>query len=262
MVRVESHYNPRARGAGVYGLSQIKPATARGLGFSGPAEALFDPETNLRYGMRYLKGAWEQGNGDVCQTAMKYKGGHRTTVMSKSASVYCSNVKRHMAEIRSRKTPAMSDTATLVAAVEPTVRKGIVARSVAAKPAAARGQAEAVETAKTQALEAQVAKVDAPAATQVTTAAALAPAETVNTNGAAAAIAAPVPAPRPIVRLAENRVAPLIGPIRAQAGVSVGGRVTHRSQPEIDRDRFGGAFDASTPAPSAAPAASGGLSFN
>lgn len=267
VVRVESHYNPRARGAGVYGLSQIKPATARGLGFSGPAEALFDPETNLRYGMRYLKGAWEQGNGDVCQTAMKYKGGHRTTVMSKSASVYCSNVKRHMAEIRSRKTPAMSDTATLVAAVEPTVRKGIVARSVAAKPAAARGQAEAVETAKTQALEAQVAKVDAPAAakttaTQVTTAAALAPAETVNTNGAAAAIAAPVPAPRPIVRLAENRVAPLIGPTRAQAGVSVGGRVTHRSQPEIDRDRFGGAFDASTPAPSAAPAASGGLSFN
>jgi len=71
VVRVESHYNPRARGSGVYGLSQIKPATARGLGFSGPAEALLDPETNLRYGMRYLKGAWEQGGGDVCQAAMK-----------------------------------------------------------------------------------------------------------------------------------------------------------------------------------------------
>ncbi len=57
VVRVESHYNPRARGSGVYGLSQIKPATARGLGFDGPAEALLDPETKLRYGMRYLKGA-------------------------------------------------------------------------------------------------------------------------------------------------------------------------------------------------------------
>ncbi len=265
VVRVESHYNPRARGAGVYGLSQIKPATARGLGFSGPAEALLDPETNLRYGMRYLKGAYEEGNGDVCQTAMKYKGGHRTTVMSKSASVYCSNVKRHMAEIRSRKTPAMSDTATLVAAVEPTVRKGIVARTVAAKPAEARGQAETLKThaAKAEAPAALTAAAHSAEATEVASAAAaLAPAASAPANGAVAAIAAPVPAPRPIIRLAENRIAPLIGPSRNEAGVPVGGRVVHRSQPEIDRDRFGGAFDASTPAASSVPASNGGLGYN
>jgi len=150
VVRVESHYNPRARGSGVYGLSQIKPATARGLGFSGPAEALLDPETNLRYGMRYLKGAWEQGGGDVCQTAMKYKGGHRTTTMSKSASVYCSNVKRHMAAIRSRKSPAMSPDSTLIAAVEPTVRAGIIERTVAAKPVLARVATQSVVAAAPQ----------------------------------------------------------------------------------------------------------------
>ncbi len=260
VVRVESHYNPRARGAGVYGLSQIKPATARGLGFSGPTEALLDPETNLRYGMRYLKGAWEQGNGDVCQTAMKYKGGHRTTVMSKSASVYCSNVKRHMAEIRSRKTPAMSDTATLVAAVEPTVRKGIVARTVAAKPAAARGEAE-------------TAKVVAPTTTSASTSASVAEApaavalgttQEASATGAIAAIAAPVPAPRPNVRVAENRIAPLIGPSRADEGTPDGGRVVHRSQPQIDRDRFGGAFDATKPLPASMPAQTpaGGLGYN
>ncbi|WP_156418451.1 lytic transglycosylase domain-containing protein [Aureimonas sp. D3] len=236
VVRVESHYNPRARGAGVYGLSQIKPATARGLGFSGPAEALLDPETNLRYGMRYLKGAYEEGNGDICRTAMKYKGGHRTTVMSKSASVYCSNVKRHMAEIRSRKTPAMSDTASLVAAVEPTVRKGLVARAVAAHPAEARGEVKPTVAATLS----RPQSTNAPAAATALTGTDEA------TSGAIAAVSAPVPAPRPIIRLAENHIPPLIAPQQAEAGAPDGGRVTHRSQPEIDRDRFGGAFDAST----------------
>lgn len=238
VVRVESHYNPRARGSGVYGLSQIKPATARGLGFDGPAEALLDPETNLRYGMRYLKGAWEQGNGDVCQTAMKYKGGHRTTVMSKSASVYCSNVKRHMAAIRARKSPAMGGEApTLVAAVEPTVRSGMIAREVAAQPAAAR-KAVAIAMAPDAA---------APA-----------------TNAAAAvltvpAASAPVPVARP-VRVAENAprpASPKASDGSIGVGSMVGGRVVRREQPDVGR--FGDAFDASAPA-SAAPA--GGLGFN
>ncbi|MBO0902480.1 lytic transglycosylase domain-containing protein [Jiella sonneratiae] len=99
VVRVESRYNPRARGAGVYGLSQIKPATARSLGFSGSASDLLDADTNLTYGMKYLKGAWEQSGHDVCGTAMKYKGGHRTTRMTAAARSYCSKVKAHMAEL-------------------------------------------------------------------------------------------------------------------------------------------------------------------
>ncbi|SKA03917.1 lytic transglycosylase domain-containing protein [Consotaella salsifontis] len=103
VVRVESHYNPKAKGGRALGLSQIKPATARSLGFAGPSEALYDPETNLRYGMKYLAGAWEQGGHDICQTAMKYKGGHRTTVMSRAAATYCANVKKHMAAIERRR---------------------------------------------------------------------------------------------------------------------------------------------------------------
>ena len=99
VVRVESRYNPRARGGGAMGLSQIKPATARSLGFSGPASALLDADTNLTYGMKYLKGAWEQGGHDVCRASMKYKGGHRTTRMTSAALRYCSAVKAHMAEV-------------------------------------------------------------------------------------------------------------------------------------------------------------------
>ena len=114
VVRVESHYNPKAKGSGVYGLSQIQPSTARSLGFSGAPSDLYDPETNLRYGMKYLAGAWQQSGHDVCGTAMKYKGGHRTTVMSRSAAAYCANVKRHMAAIERRRGPVNSG--TLVAA--------------------------------------------------------------------------------------------------------------------------------------------------
>lgn len=114
VVRVESRYNPRARGRGVYGLSQIKPATARSLGFSGSASDLLDADTNLTYGMKYLKGAWEQSGHDVCGTAMKYKGGHRTTRMTASARSYCSKVKAHMAELDlSRRAPGRAVPATI-----------------------------------------------------------------------------------------------------------------------------------------------------
>lgn len=149
VVRVESRYNPKARGAGgVYGLSQIKPATARSMGFSGSANALLDADTNLTYGMKYLKGAWEQGGGDVCKASMKYKGGLRTTRMSKSAARYCSAVKAHMAEIvKRRRMPAVIEApaeepglvGTLVAAVTPTQAPSVSAktraRAVSAKPA-------------------------------------------------------------------------------------------------------------------------------
>ncbi|OQP87821.1 hypothetical protein BTR14_04535 [Rhizobium rhizosphaerae] len=58
VVRRESGYNPKAYHRGNYGLMQIRYATARGLGYNGPAEGLFDAETNLKYATRYLRGAW------------------------------------------------------------------------------------------------------------------------------------------------------------------------------------------------------------
>ena len=45
----ESRYNPRASNRGNLGLMQIKHATARGVGYTGPASGLFDAETNLTY---------------------------------------------------------------------------------------------------------------------------------------------------------------------------------------------------------------------
>jgi hypothetical protein len=61
----ESKYNPELIGhGGTIGLMQIKLATARGVGYTGDADGLRDPETNLRYGVKYLGGAYRAAGGD------------------------------------------------------------------------------------------------------------------------------------------------------------------------------------------------------
>jgi hypothetical protein len=61
----ESRYRPDLVGrGGTIGLMQIKLPTARGLGYTGDAEGLRDPNTNLTYGVKYLAGAYRAANGD------------------------------------------------------------------------------------------------------------------------------------------------------------------------------------------------------
>jgi soluble lytic murein transglycosylase-like protein len=61
----ESRYQPTLVGrCGCIGLMQIKLATARGLGYTGDAQGLRDPNTNLTYGVKYLAGAYRAANGD------------------------------------------------------------------------------------------------------------------------------------------------------------------------------------------------------
>jgi hypothetical protein len=61
----ESKYNPELVGhGGTIGLMQIKLATARGVGYTGDADGLLDPETNLTYGVKYLAGAYRAAGGN------------------------------------------------------------------------------------------------------------------------------------------------------------------------------------------------------
>lgn len=61
----ESKYHPDLIGrGGTIGLMQIKLATARGVGYTGDAEGLRDPETNLTYGVKYLAGAYRAAEGN------------------------------------------------------------------------------------------------------------------------------------------------------------------------------------------------------
>ncbi|MES2197965.1 MAG: transglycosylase SLT domain-containing protein, partial [Pseudomonadota bacterium] len=61
---------------GTIGLMQIKLATARGLGYSGDAAGLRDPNTNLTYAVKYLAGAWRAANGDANRAVGYYAGGY------------------------------------------------------------------------------------------------------------------------------------------------------------------------------------------
>jgi len=93
VVRVESNFNPKARGsAGEIGLMQIKPATARMMGYSGTRKGLFDPETNIKYGMKYLAAAHQLGGGQTCNTILKYNAGHAATRMNPVSKTYCGKV--------------------------------------------------------------------------------------------------------------------------------------------------------------------------
>lgn len=72
----ESRYNPRAVHSGNYGMMQIKLATARGLGYTGTAQGLLDPETNLTYAVKYLAGAFQAANGNHDRAVRYYAGGY------------------------------------------------------------------------------------------------------------------------------------------------------------------------------------------
>lgn len=93
VIRIESNFNPMARGShGEIGLMQIKPATARMMGYSGGAKGLFDPETNIKYGMKYLAAAHDLGGGQTCNTILKYNAGHGATRMNPVSKSYCGKV--------------------------------------------------------------------------------------------------------------------------------------------------------------------------
>ncbi|WP_416064196.1 lytic transglycosylase domain-containing protein [Rhizobium sp. ZK1] len=93
VIRIESNFNPMARGShGEIGLMQIKPATARMMGYSGSAKGLFDPETNIKYGMKYLATAHDLGGGQTCNTILKYNAGHGAKRMNPVSKSYCGKV--------------------------------------------------------------------------------------------------------------------------------------------------------------------------
>lgn len=72
----ESGYNPAARNGPYYGLMQISHATARGMGYSGEAAGLLDAETNLRYAVRYLAGAYVTAGGNHDRSVQFYARGY------------------------------------------------------------------------------------------------------------------------------------------------------------------------------------------
>jgi len=101
VITVESNYKVYSLGkAGEVGLMQIKPTTAAMMGYSGSKTGLFDPETNIKYGMKYLGKAQRLGDGSTCGTILKYNAGHAAKRMNATSRDYCAKVKRHIADAR------------------------------------------------------------------------------------------------------------------------------------------------------------------
>ncbi|MEM0937846.1 MAG: lytic transglycosylase domain-containing protein [Pseudomonadota bacterium] len=76
VIQRESDYRPHARNGPYWGLMQILPETARGMGFRGTPPDLLDAETNLRYAVRYLRGAWLVSDGNKDEAVMWYARGY------------------------------------------------------------------------------------------------------------------------------------------------------------------------------------------
>ena len=72
----ESRHRPDAINRPYYGLMQILPATARSMGFRGQPNDLLDAETNLKYAVRYLRGAWLVSDGSQDAAVRWYASGY------------------------------------------------------------------------------------------------------------------------------------------------------------------------------------------
>jgi soluble lytic murein transglycosylase-like protein len=72
LVRQESGFNPKAGShAGAQGLTQLMPATAKGLGVSDP----FDPAQALEGGAKYLRQQLDTFGGDYTKALAAYNAG-------------------------------------------------------------------------------------------------------------------------------------------------------------------------------------------
>lgn len=95
VVQVESSFRASVTGgAGEIGLMQIKLATARGMGYKGSRKQLYNPATNLYWGMKYLGKAHRLAGGSTCGTILKYNAGHGAKSMNPISRRYCNRVSR------------------------------------------------------------------------------------------------------------------------------------------------------------------------
>jgi hypothetical protein len=97
VIKVESDYHPNTIGAaGEIGLMQVRPSTARLLGFGGTDRELAEPATNIRLGATYLAKAWRLAHGDLCRALMKYRAGHGEEQMTALSVEYCRRAREHL----------------------------------------------------------------------------------------------------------------------------------------------------------------------
>ena len=106
VIYTESRFNADSvSGAGARGLMQIMPGTGKGIAErlgESPMGNLLDPDTNIRYGTRYLREELDQYNNDLDEVLASYNaGGGRANAwrmygeaLPSQTVYYISNVKK------------------------------------------------------------------------------------------------------------------------------------------------------------------------
>ena len=76
IAKAESNFRCSAVGRqGERGVMQIKPQTARGVGYKGSPSGLNNCRIGIKYGMIYLRMAYRIAKGNIYRTALLYNGG-------------------------------------------------------------------------------------------------------------------------------------------------------------------------------------------
>jgi len=92
LVKLESGFIERARSpVGAVGLTQLMLATARGYDSTLSREDLYDRETNLRIGFRYLRDLIKQQKGDIPMALLAYNRGPAAVETAKELDLDASN---------------------------------------------------------------------------------------------------------------------------------------------------------------------------
>ena len=105
MVRIESRFNPEARGGSALGLMQIKMPDGAQRGVRWRARrGLMAPDTNLHFGMKVLADAYRASRGDVCMTLASTSPAICATRISAANRVYCARARAFMAKALSSAT--------------------------------------------------------------------------------------------------------------------------------------------------------------
>lgn len=86
IIAQESGFNPQAYRPEVAindasrGLMQLLLSTAKGEGYDGAGDGLFDPATNVDYGTSYLAGQLSRVQGNIADAVSAYNGGYRPSL--------------------------------------------------------------------------------------------------------------------------------------------------------------------------------------
>lgn len=92
LVRLESEFNERATSpVGATGLTQLMLGTAREYDRNLTRERLYDRDTNLRIGFRYLRGLIRWQRGDVQMALLAYNRGPAAVITAKELDLDASN---------------------------------------------------------------------------------------------------------------------------------------------------------------------------